>query len=232
MMCEVSHPLIVFLASFYIVPLIASARGKYSDFWEERRGTLKQARPVVRIGWVLLAIFAAISFPLGFIQRCIVGPTRTRQQSIEAKGKIEGWIVFWALSKPVMLILAYKFISMSLILRFVLFCRLNDLMYVLLRLFILNSRPQNRARSALFLLVHYWEIVVCFACFYLVAQQMAGAGVHLFIDSSRHPVPFGPAEAVRFSFGTATTLGATDIVPNPTFSHAVDYLLYFESHAS
>jgi len=135
----------------------------------------------------------------------------------EAKDKwrIDAWIIGWLVIDFAILMFLlpqYPFLVVFPI------ARLSDLMYVLVRLFLLSNGVFKRGRALLFLLVHYLEVVTIFGCFYIFLQQMSGAKIFMV---GNQPDSMGiqagclsPAQAFYFSFTTAATVGFGDITPN------------------
>jgi len=199
--------------ALYIALLVVSRRKVYSDFWEEQYRTWRDAKGCSHLACLILTFSSLASLPFGVLHRLTVGPTTTGPQRTNAKGRIERWILFWAIMVPVLLFFSSD--GWWPLLIFIPIERLTDVAHTLLRLFIRGAKPQNHARAGLFLLVHYGEVVMCFACFYRAAQIIAHARVL-------------PSIAFRFSFGMATTLGAPDSVNCALTSAAVNPLMYLE----
>jgi hypothetical protein len=207
--CSVPIVQLVGLYAALVLTSMLASKFCLQDFWKDRQDARQRAWSVSHLAGFLLSILSVLSHPFGLVQRIIVGSTQTLERRHAAKARIEYWIYFWAFANLVLLLTLSK--CCRLLTLFPL-GRLADMLYVILWGFVSGGGPQNKARAALFLLVHYFETVVCFASLYLFAQPTVASG----------------AQAFRFSFGLATTLGPTDIVSASPNSCGVSLLMYIQ----
>lgn len=178
------------------------------NYQGKRRGQLEEAKQASVWAWALLKLFSAVSFPVGFLQFVWAGDPRTMEERRRARLRIDLWIVFWASFTPICL-----FVLIPRNPSFVVFpiLRLFDMFYILLWLLISpDFRPQRLARSATFLLLHYIEIMLIFACAYLSVQELYRPET---LFKTLDSCPLNSWTALYFSFVTAATVGYGDTTP-------------------
>jgi hypothetical protein len=181
---------------------------KLSAYKDERKKRLQEAKKTSLWSGILLGVFSAASFPLGFPQFLWVGNPQTMRERNRVKSKIDFWILIWALITPACLFLLVPAIPVFAIVPVL---RLFDIFYVLLWLLISPLfKPQRIARSATFLLLHYIEIVMIFACVFLAIQKFYPTQI-LFKTSDGCLLTSWTA--LYFSLVTAATVGYGDITP-------------------
>lgn len=164
---------------------------------------------------IVVALLCFLSYPISFIQFLIVGDPedidkrRELEKRRNAAPRIDAWILSWAVFTPTCLFLLGPLFGsfFDLVPMF----RLFDMLYVLFWLLVVGKPSQKAGRSASFLLLHYLEGLMIFACFFLWVQSMST--LPIFADSQGKCLTLKPSSALYFSFITGATVGYGDIVP-------------------
>jgi hypothetical protein len=195
------------------------------EFRHDRFGEHRRAREVGLVAAYLLFVLAILSFPIGMLHDALIGkPAKganeeeTKQNEQRQKWKIYLWILGWLVFDC--LILFFKIGNNPWYVVFPLM-RLCDLVYVLVRLPVLGQGAWRRGRALVFLIIHYWEVVITFACVYLFLQYLEGSPV--FCGQGK-PFFLSITDAVYFSFITASTVGYGDITPCMNINNAPHFL--------
>lgn len=193
-----------------------------SEFSRRKQEVKRGLKDVGVFPALFLSVLAACSFPPGVIHELW---KRFWMRWFHPRTAIEGWILFSLLISLIVLCIAQSvsFGILTFLIILVVF-RLSDLFYIMLSLLVRWQAPYRTSRSLILILVHYLEVIMAFACFYMFYQNISDSNVFLV-----HGLPqqLTATQAFHYSLNTATTLGLGDIVPQ-SGSTPLLWLLWLE----
>lgn len=145
-----------------------------------------------------------MALPLGILHTWLIN-WRKPEGAEDDKRRIELWVLFWTFLD---FYLVFAFVAKHPWVAVFPILRLSDLLYILVKAFLVGKPPKPPERALILLFVHYFEVIQAFAAIYLVLQWFTTDGLFK-VDSVMRKLT-GP-EALYFSFITGSTIGFGDI---------------------